>query len=210
MTRTIKASEIKPGMEIEWKFGGYYTRCVVGLVQKENLSYPAYSIRAVGSAAGWKTFSPGREVTVLKEAQPEEPTEFGAKIIVDGRRFLRAPLHSSDSTPWLSHLDGMWRNWSMILAMGPVTVVSDQGCPTPVDASWVPGRVDQWPEDDTALRAHQWRDWDRDIWTWVPSSSMWSCYDESGNYVYSYAHPVRGPWDRVTTNTTFNEKKENA
>lgn len=121
MTRKIKAQDIKPGMEIEWKRGGYYTRCVVGLVQKEDLYYPAYSIRAVGSSAGWKIFSEGEEVTVLKEAQPPDPTAFGACVEVAGVKYVRC---DDDELEWKSSDGAGWWRWSDLCDKGHVTVVN--------------------------------------------------------------------------------------
>lgn len=119
--RQIKAQDVKPGMEIEWKHGGYYTRCVVGLVEKENLSYPAYSIRAVGSSAGWKIFSEGDEVTVLKEAQPPEPTAFGACVEAGGVKYVRC---DDDDLKWKSSDGTGWWGWSDFCDKGHVTVVN--------------------------------------------------------------------------------------
>lgn len=121
MTRKIKAQDVKPGMEIEWKCGGYYTRCVVGLVQRENLSYPAYSIRAVGSAAGWKTFSAGHEVTVLKEDQPPEPTAFGACVEVAGVKYVRC---DDDELEWKGIEVFGWWGWGSLCDKGHVTVIN--------------------------------------------------------------------------------------
>lgn len=121
MTRKIKAQDIKPGMEIEWKYGGYYTRCVVRLVQKENFFYPAYSIRAVGSSAGWKTFHEGEEVTVLKEAQPEEPTAFGACVEVCGVKYVCV---DDDYLAWKGTEDFGWWGWSDLCDKGHVTVIN--------------------------------------------------------------------------------------
>lgn len=121
MTRKIKAQDIKPGMEIEWKYGGYYTRCVVGLVEKENLSYLAYSIRAVGSSAGWRIFSEGDEVTVLNEAQPPEPTEFGACVEVAGVKYVRC---DDDALMWKAPDNAGWWSWSDLCDKGHVTVIN--------------------------------------------------------------------------------------
>lgn len=126
MTRKIKAHDVKPGQEIEWKYGGYYTRCVVGLVRREDLSYPAFSIRPVGSSAGWKIFSEGDEVTVLKEPQPPEPTAFGAAVEAGGVWFVRLDvrdLSDPDFQPWQSE-SLIQCTWAEVCDQGPVTVVN--------------------------------------------------------------------------------------
>lgn len=142
--RHIKAAEVREGMEIEWKYGGYYTRCVVGLVQRENLSYPAYSIRAVGSSAGWKIFSEGEEVTVLKEPQPEEPTAFGACVEVAGVKYVRA---GSDAWSWTAdetpHEDASLCDWWCLTNQGHVTVINPDPFAT-VQAEPEPRVWDRW------------------------------------------------------------------
>lgn len=167
MKHTIKAQDVKPGMEIEWKFGGYYTRCVVGLVQKENLSYPAYSIRAVGSAAGWKTFSAGHEVTVLKEAQPPEPTAFGACVKVEGVKYVRIDhreYSSLDYQPWMDSFEGSYSHWNQLTSLGTVHVINADPFATPA-------------RDDAEPRV-----WER--WEDVPDETKVDLANSNGEYVY--------------------------
>lgn len=155
MTRKIKANEVEPGMEVQFDLGGWDVRGTVASVGFRRESVWIYTNQSCEMSLDLDD-----QITVLSEpapVQPEEPTEFGAKVIVDGRRFLRAPLHSSDPTPWLSHLDGTWIKWSTILAMGPVTVVPDQGWTVPADTPKVPERIEEWPNDDTHLRGDFWR-----------------------------------------------------
>ena len=144
--RQIKASEVKPGMEIEWTKDGVLHRLTPNRISTCRSNSPftgpdrctvtGHNLHAEEGGLQW--VSVDQEVTVLSEpapAQPEEPTEFGAKITVDGRQFLRAPLHSSDPTPWLSQLDNIWRDWDYLINMGPVTVVPDQGWTVPVETA---------------------------------------------------------------------------
>lgn len=156
MTRKIKAQDVKPGMEIEWKRGGYYTRCVVGLVQKEDLSYSAYSIRAVGSSAGWKIFSEGEEVTVLKEAQPDEPTAFGACVEAGGVWFVRLDVRDfsdPDFQPWQSE-SLIQCTWEDICAQGPVTIINADPFATPAQNDTDPRVWERW-EDVPQMTAVQ-------------------------------------------------------
>lgn len=191
--KQIKASEIKPGMTIRWERLEVKTELTV-----REVSYFNTVLYRVHSPQGMPVFIPSdAEVTVLAEAQPEEPTEFGAKVVVGMQRFLRAPLHASDSTPWLSQLDARWRSWPTILAMGPVRVVPDQGWTVPDDTPEVPDRIEEWPEDDTALRPYKWMDEYGEIWRHGSNSHVegWT-----SGYLFQN-RPVYGPWDRVTDGT---------
>lgn len=193
MTRKIKANEVESGMEVQFDLGGWDVRGTVASVVFRKESVWIYTDQSCEMSLDLDD-----QITVLSEpapVQPEEPTEFGAKVIVDGKQFLRAPLHSSDPTPWLSHLDGMWLRWTAILAMGPVTVVPDQGWTVPDnDDTLTPAasdRIEEWPEDDTALRVFTWKDRDGDIWRHIrPGWKM-------GPFPQIDKAPSCGPWTRV-------------
>lgn len=62
----------------------------------------------------------------------------------------------------------------------------------------VPERIEEWPEDDEALRPYPWRDCDGYIWTWLAAVSHWECYDEAGCGMGLGRRPKYGPWTRVT------------
>ena len=144
-------------------------------------------------------------VTVLSEpapSQPEEPTEFGARVVVGGRKFLRAPLHSSDPTPWVSQLENIWRGWDDLCEMGPVTVVPDQGWMVP-DTPEVPERIEigEWPVDDDDLKAYRWRDRFGSIWhserRALDFPDLWVTYLRGPAGRVETTKPTRGPWTRV-------------
>lgn len=143
MTRIIKASEVKPGMTIRAEFLGVTHELTVSYVESARGGGGA----EVRTGLGGRVYLSGRKpVTVLSEPappQPEEPTEFGAKVIVDGRRFLRAPEWIGDRQPWLESGKGTWCNWDDLLRLGHVQVVPDQGWTVP-DTPEVPERVDEW------------------------------------------------------------------
>ena len=192
MTRTIKPSEIQPGMTVHWEGRGFIHE---GLVERTTAGVYPRATRVLSGQFGMD-IPEDAEVTVLTEAQPEEPTEFGAKVIMDGRRFLRVPLHSSDSTPWLSQLDGRWRGWDDLCEMGPVTVIPDQGWTAP-ETPVVPERVEEWPEDDEHLRACRWVDSDECEWRHV-GNGEWRFVTHSGDLSYPHTRPWDGPWTRVS------------
>ena len=191
--RQIEASEVKPGMTIQWDHTDMRVELPVKSVRHVSETVVVKSPRG-------RTIGPSFDelVTVLSEPQPEEPTEFGAKVVVGMQRFLRAPLHASDSTPWLSQLDARWRSWPTILAMGPVTVIPNQGWTVPADTPEVPDRIEEWPEDDAALRKHKWRDWEGAVWSSRDGQWGYHSFDLEWVGLVATRYPFDGPWVRVT------------
>ena len=140
--RQIKASEVKPGMEIQWRTtmqvdGQLTPDSIGGVMVYDEVGNPGY-------------ISSDTPVTVLLEptpAQPEEPTEFGAKVTVAGRKMIRCTSDPKEPWPWRGEaLKGdpvMW-SWGQLAGLGPVTVVPDQGWTAPTDAPEAPERIEQW------------------------------------------------------------------
>lgn len=197
MTRTIKAKDIKPGMTIRWGYGDVSYQCPIVRVELFNGGQDVQGETQRGQAV---LIQGGKDVLVVKEPQPEEPAEFGAKVRVGGQLFLRAQQRRIDPIPWLGQSDGRWRNWAAILAMGPVQVVPDQGWTVPADTPEVPDRIDEWPESDERLRPYPWRDRDGDTWTWAKAQAAWVCRDHRGNSQMACSHPSswQAPFTRVT------------
>ena len=192
--RQIKASEVKPGMIIRWDQGGITYECTVSSVGPASFGV---NVMAQRSAA---TIYEETPVTVLLDPQPEQPTEFGAKVIADGRRFLRTDDHVH---PWLESEVWTWHTWDELCELGPVTVIPDQGWTvpdTPKPALEVPDRIEEWPEDDTALRKHKWRDREGDTWTWAKAQAEWECHDDRNDYQTAGSRPSPrfAPFTRVT------------
>ena len=194
MTRTIKASEVKPGMTIQWEEDG------------AKIQIPVHDVDAGGEMVGLvpPTITPWRvsantPVTVLSDpapVQPEEPKAFGAAV----------------ETPHWSDRDGcqkfIWGGygwaaecgntytWDTLTEFGTVKVANPDPFAKP--APEVPERIEEWPEDDTALRPYKWWDSGGDTWTWLTAAAEWECYTAMGNYVESRGRPYCGPWERVT------------
>ena len=186
MTRTIKASEVKPGMEVEFTLTRRMTihKNVEGDYSERELEDVSGSIVFVGADT---------QVTVLSEPQPEEPTAGGARVVVGGRRFLRA---DGDSLPWVELDVWEWYWWDYLCNLGQVTVIPDQGWTVPEDTETtpeVPDRIEEWPDDDEHRRRYAWRDEDGEIWRYGSNShgDGWIC-----GYVLR-GRPFYGPWTRV-------------
>lgn len=91
------------------------------------------------------------------------------------RRLLRTPM----------------RKVVMIPPDTEVTVLSEPSAPQPE----APERIDEWPEDDTALRPYPWRDNLGKVWRYgiISSAAGWS-YDGA----LCWGEPLYGSWIRVT------------
>ena len=190
MTRTIKVSEVRPGMEVQWTSLGITRRCTGEVVDAGS---PRDGVNLRTSEGGAVHIPGDAEVTVLTEPQPEEPTAFGARVVADGMLFVRA---DDDANPWRHLRAAMWVNWRDVCALGEVTVIdADPSWTLPAQvkvAPVVPERIEEWPENDEHLRGYRWRD--RDGGTWY--------YD--GSWVLQGIGPritpqlwLR-PWTRVT------------
>ena len=97
MTRTIKASEVRPGMTIRAEYLGVTHECVVHSVGSPSSTGGVEAHTALGGSV----YLAGRKpVTVLAEPQPVEPTAFGARVVVCGRRAHRVAEGVNGTWPW--------------------------------------------------------------------------------------------------------------
>ena len=180
MTRTIKASEIKRGMKIRVEYLEVTHELTVSYVASE---MGTGSVEARTRLGGSVYLPECRPVTVVSEPQPEEPTWFGARVVVDGRKFLRSPASKFDVLPWLEEGESVWRDWDDLINMGSVQVIPDPGwtVPSGSEADEVPTRIqsrDDWPEDDTPMRSYKWEAHGAtairgDIWEYVDGAWTW-------------------------------------
>ena len=193
--KQIKASEVKPGMTIRWDSGGITYQCKVGGLFP-SITSGLVSVEAAGG--GYIPLSRTQPVTVLSEPappQPEEPTEFGIMVTVYGCPAVRVNTRSSETGIWALEPVGqepLLKTWAELLELGDVEI-PDQGWTVPDDGPEVPDRIEEWPEDDTKLRKHKWRDAVGDVW--VPVDDRWGWGDNPWG---SHDRPVCGPWTRVT------------
>ena len=193
--RKIKASEVKPGMEVQWTHAGITRKCVGSVVESAS---PRHGVNLRTFEGGAVHIPKDVEVTVLSEPHPEEPTELGVKARVYKGRFVRLREGLAGSKVWFEEGTGYRWTWDDLCEMGPVTVVPDQGWTVPTDAPEVPERIEEWPEDDTALRKYRWRDSDGDTWTWVKTEDKWECRSRADTRLGSWF----GPFTRVTEEPT--------
>ena len=199
MTRTIKASEVKPGMEVQFDLSGWDVKGTVATVDVSPHAVWIYTEERCEMSLDLDT-----PVTVLAEPQPAEPTAFGARVVVNRRRFTRAQQCRGDLRPWISAREGTWFTWDEVLGLGQVTVIdADPPWTLPAQvkvAPEVPERIEEWPEDDEALRKHKWRDVDGGTWTWAKAEDKWECRSRADIRMGASRRPGSwfGPFIRVT------------
>lgn len=120
--RTIKPSDITPGMTIRWDHAGVKTELTV-----RDVSYLDMWMYRAHSPQGMTVFIPsGTEITVLEEPQPPEPTEFDALVVVDGVEYIRWDDSGEDRHSWASRgrVDGVvFHCWDQLTARGQVRVI---------------------------------------------------------------------------------------
>ncbi|MCG7424639.1 hypothetical protein [Kocuria rhizophila] len=196
MTRTIKVSEVRPGMEVQWTSLGITRRCTGEVVDAGS---PRDGVNLRTSEGGAVHIPGDAEVTVLTEPQPEEPTAFGARVVAGRERFLRCDC---DDRPWrcvsVDGALGYFVDWSLVCEAGPVTVID-------VDPSWtvpetpvVPERIEEWPEHDEHLRGYEWRDRDGRPWVYSRTHGRWYNFSSTAISKLVTDEPKFGPWTRVT------------
>lgn len=195
MTRTIKASEIRPEMEVQWTHAGITRQCTPSYVDTVSPRNGAHLRTFEGGSVH---IPDGIEVTVLSEPQPEEPTEFGAKVRVRDGRFVRLDWEDSSSRPWHEKGTGYRWSWDDLCEIGPVTVVPDQGWTVPAEAPEVPERIEEWPENDEALREYEWLDSNGRPWMYSWTYGRWYNFSRTAISKMVTYEPKSGPWTRVS------------
>lgn len=116
MTKKIKASEVREGMEIEWTLGWYHRGVVSTVVRNDHVGV------WFQSSDGFEmSVEPNQAITVLSEPQPDEPTAFGACVEVAGVKYVRC---DDDELKWKPSEGERWRRWSGLCDEGHVTVIN--------------------------------------------------------------------------------------
>ena len=160
MSETIKASEITPGMVIEWTDRDAFTRM---LVKRYNPSRS--TVRSVGGA--FRYLAPDTDVEVLAAppVMPPEPEALGARVKAGDKLFLRA---YDDDCAWLEvtgNIHGVAYTWEEVNEFGPVTVID--GNPSwEVESS--EDAPEQWDDIEEALKhCDRVIDMDGDPWFYL-------------------------------------------
>lgn len=142
MSYTIKASEVKPGMVIEWTYRGTFTRLTV-----ERYTPSISAVRSVGGSV--HPLSCDTEVEVVSSSSLiQEPMELGARIKAGETLFLRV---RDSGYAWLK-VTGSTRDtqykWAGVAKFGPITIIDG-------DPSW---DIETAADDDGDADSDQWDD----------------------------------------------------
>lgn len=175
MTRTIKAAEVKPGMNIRFDLEGWDVKGTVARMHRRPQGMWLYTDQSFELSLDLDA-----PVTVLSEPQPAEPTAFGARVVAGGYEFL---LSHGGRRSWKARLDGKRYAWTDLCEMGSVAVIDATPSWTVPETPEVPERIEVWPEDDEALRAYRWRDCYKNVLDW--NKTRWRKTTPSG-----YSFPV--------------------
>lgn len=152
MSETIKASEITPGMVIEWTDRDAFTRM---LVKRYNPSRS--TVRSVGGA--FRYLAPDTYVEVLSVPPPPlppapepgpEPEAIGARVKAGDCLFLRVDETGCSWLEVTGNIYGFRYTWREVNGFGPVTVVDG-------NPSWDTENTDdenpeQWDDIEEALK----------------------------------------------------------
>lgn len=181
MTRTIKPSEIRPGMEVQWTLLGVERRCTVAGV---DTGRPGGGANLCTSEGGG-THVPGDVVvTVLAEPQPDEPSPGSVVRTPGGDMFCRT---GSKGGSWQRvNGKGLAWTWNEILSLDgdpeilfdPEADVEQHGVPTRIE------KLEDWSDEDPELRKYSWIDADFDTWKWSPAHEDWRVVHEDGYVQY--------------------------
>lgn len=145
------------------------------------------------------TFYPNTPVKIITPppvVQPDEPTEFGQCIRIEGDDEWRAVVvdPSDDDSPILG-IDGSWLDWGLVLERaGDRQIIVSDPPRWPDETPVVPERIEvgEWPDDDTHLRAWKWIDVEGDPWWWDAQVGLWRLEYELSDR----GRPLCGPWTR--------------
>lgn len=189
MSYTIKASEVKPGMVIEWTYRGTFTRLTV-----ERYTPSISTIRSVGGAVSY--LASNTEVEVVSSSLIQEPMSLGARVKDGNRLFLRA---YNSVCAWLEVTDGKaggWHPWSVVNEFGTAVVVDG-------DPSWDTETTDdadsdQWDDIETALKyCDRVIDKDGDPWFYLDGDLHVTIFGKSILWLHSIdAANDSGPFRR--------------
>lgn len=144
MSETIKASEITPGMVIEWTDRGTFTRLTV-----ESYNPSLSAVRSVGGDVRYLSSDTEVKVIAAPPVMPTEPETLGARVKAGDNLFLRV---STNRCSWLEVTGGetdLNYTWREVNEFGPVTVIDG-------DPSWEvesgEDAPEQWDDVEEALK----------------------------------------------------------
>ena len=127
-----------------------------------------------------------RPVTVITPppvVQPDEPTELGQCIRIEGDDWLGIVADPQYTRCPIRDTDGGWWYWDHVLSYaGDRRIIVSDPPRWPDETPVVPERIEagEWPDDDTHLRAWEWHSVDDRFGNdhtarWNDQESQWEC-----------------------------------
>lgn len=170
--------------------------------------YGTSQVKMLTTERGAKHADLGERVRVITPppvVQPDEPTELGQCIRIEGDDDWRGMVANPRVESWLAlDTDGDWYSWEDILsrAGGRRIIVSDppswpDETPEVDETPVVPERIEvgEWPVNDEHLRDYKWIDRYGSSWAWEDRGNRKSGWNWNP-YLLPLNNPVFGPWTR--------------
>ena len=149
---------------------------------------------------GIKYAHPDETVTVITPppvVQPDEPTELGQCISIEGSEWWGVVVAPGTSDPILRFGGDRW-SWIEVLEVfdDRRIIVSDPPR-WPDETPVVPERIERsdWPADDEHLRGWEWIDADGDVWRWEDRGNRKPGWNWNSRLT-PLSSPIFGPWTR--------------
>lgn len=147
---------------------------------------------------GFRTHDPVTVIAPPPVVQPDEPTELGQCIRIEGDTEVGVFVGHGRHFPFL-YPPQEWLSWGEVLdRAGARRIIVSDPPRWPDETPVVPERIDvgEWPDDDTHLREWEWVDRDGERWKWYLTTDKrtgaWRYYSAG----LTYPDPTCGPWTR--------------
>lgn len=126
---------------------------------------------------------PVKVITPPPVVQPDEPTELGQCIRIEGDDWLGIVADPQYTRCPIRDTDGGWWYWDHVLSYaGDRRIIVSDPPRWPDETPVVPERIEagEWPDDDTHLRAWEWHSVDDRFGNdhtarWNDQESQWEC-----------------------------------
>ena len=146
-------------------------------------------------------FSESKPVTVIAPppvVQPDEPTELGQCIRIEGDDEFRGVVVDPEDGLSILSTDAGWMDWEKVLGRaGHRQIIVSDPPRWPDETPDVPERIEkgEWPDDDTHLREWEWIGHLDYRWRWYAEETRKSGWAWTPDAVRRH-NPSRGPWPR--------------
>ena len=181
---------------------GFTTRFKVQDVTESGGLMVGLYVALMSEAMETRAFKRSTAVKVITPppvVQPDEPTDLGQCIRIEGDDGWRAVVvESDDDGAPIRDTDGSWYDWDLVrVRAGSRRIIVSDPPRWPDETPVVPERIERsdWPADDTHLRDYKWIDRDGGLWRWDDRDNRKSGWNWNP-YLLPLISPLFGPWTR--------------